>query len=65
MSKYISKTVIQLSFLKVESGEEHIVTVPEDSTAEDLARIIRNTLHLNPGTVLTEVYIDHEFKKED
>lgn len=61
----MSKTVIQLEFLKVEEGEDVLLTIPEDSTAEDVAYAIRNFLHENPGTVLTEVYIDHEFKRED
>ena len=63
MSKYISNTVIQLEFLKVKEGTETLVTVPEDSTAEDLARIIRDTLRINPGTVLTNTYIDHSFHR--
>lgn len=58
----MSKTIIQLEFLKVEEGENYLVTVPEDSNAEDLASIIRNELHQD-GIVLTEVYIDHEFRR--
>ena len=65
MSKYISKTVIQISFLNVEEGEDTLVTVPEDSSAEDMAYIIRDFLHQNAGHVLTEVFIDHEFRKEN
>jgi hypothetical protein len=64
MSKYISKTVIQLEFLKVEENDHVLVTVPADSDAEDLAHIIRDYLHQNRGAVLTEVYIDHEFQKK-
>ena len=64
MSKYISKTIIQLEFLNVEEGDTILVTVPADSDAEDLAHIIRNYLHQNRGTTLTEVYIDHEFQKK-
>lgn len=61
----MSKTIIQLEFLKVEEGENYLVTVPEDSTAEDLALIIRSNLHQD-GVVMTDCYIDHEFKlKED
>ena len=65
MSKYISNTVIQLEFLKVEEGEDVLLTIPADVTREEFARIIRDYLHENPGTVLTEVYIDHEFRRED
>lgn len=61
----MSKTVIQLEFLKVEEGETVLLTIPEDSTAEYVAYILRVYLHNHPGTVLTDVYIDHEFKKED
>ena len=65
MSKYIGKTVIQLSFLNAVEGKDTLVTVPEDSSAEDMAYIIRDFLHQHSGHVLTEVYIDHEFKKGD
>ncbi len=61
----MSKTIIQLEFLKVEDGKDVLLTIPEDSTAEDVAYAIRNFLHENPGTVLTEAYIDHEFRKEN
>ena len=61
----MSKTIIQLEFLKVEEGKDVLLTIPEDSTAEDVAYAIRNFLHENPGTVLTEAYIDHEFRRED
>ena len=61
----MSKTVIRLEFLKVGDGEDVLLTIPEDSTAEDVAYAIRNFLHENPDTVLTEVYIDHEFRRED
>lgn len=64
MSKYISNTVIQLEFLNVETGDQSLITIPEDSNAEDLAHIIRDELHAG-GVILTEIYIDHEFKKED
>ena len=58
----MSKTIIQLEFLKVEEGTVYLVTVPEDSTAEDVAYIIRNELHKG-GIVLTESYIDHELRR--
>lgn len=58
------KTIIQLEFLKVEEGEEVLLTIPEDSTAEDMAYAIRDYIHNNRGTVLSEVYIDHEFTRE-
>lgn len=58
----MSNTVIQLEFLRVDEGEDFLVTVPEDSTAEDLAYIIRNTLH-EGGIILTNVYIDHILRR--
>lgn len=61
----MSKTIIQLEFLKVEEGEDVLLTIPEDSAAEDVAYVIRSFLHENPGTVLTDAYIDHEFRRED
>lgn len=65
MSKqYVSNTVIQLEFLMVEEGETYLVTVPEDSTAEDMALIIRSNLHQG-GVVMTECYVDHEFKLKE
>ena len=60
----MSNTAIQLEFLKVEEGDTVLLTIPEDSTAEDVAYIIRDYLHENPGTVLTEVYIDHSFHRK-
>ena len=60
MGKYVSNTVIQLEFLMVDEGETYLVTVPEDSTAEDLALIIRSNLHQG-GVILTECYVDHQF----
>lgn len=61
MSKqYVSNTVIQLEFLMVEEGETYLVTVPEDSTAEDVALIVRANLRQG-GVVMTECYIDHQF----
>lgn len=63
MSKTICNTVIQLEFLGPD-GKEFLVTVPTDYDAEDLARVIRSHLH-KLGVVLNDVYIDHEFKKED
>lgn len=56
------KTIIELEFLKVEEGETYIVKVPEDNDTEDMAYIIRSELHKG-GVVLTECYIDHEFKE--
>lgn len=64
MSKYVSNTVIQLEFLKIEEGETYLVTVPEDSDAEDIALIIRANLHQG-GIVMNEIYIDHEFKLKE
>lgn len=60
----IGKTVIQLEFLKVKEGSTYLVTIPEDTTAQDIAYIIRAQLH-NDGIVMTECYIDHEFRRED
>ena len=64
MSKYVTKTIVQLQFIRVDEGDEYLITMPEDSTALDLAYIIRTELHQG-GVILSEVYIDHEFKKED
>lgn len=61
----MSREVIQLEFLKVEEGTTELMTVPAECTVEDMAYALRNYLHQNRGTVLTEVYIDHEFEKED
>lgn len=61
----MNKTVIQLEFLKVEEGTTTLLTVPAECTVGDMAYALRNYLHRNPGTVLTEVYIDHEFRKEN
>ena len=44
----------------VEEGEEYFVTIPEDATAEEFARVLRENLS-DRKTVLTETYIDHEF----
>lgn len=63
MSKYITDTVIQLEFLKVEEGETTLVTIPAECDRDEFARIIRNYLH-DDGVVLTECYIDHEFRRE-
>ena len=60
MSKYVTNTVVQLEFLRVEEGDTYLITVPEDSTANDLALIIRSELHQG-GIVMTECYIDHQF----
>lgn len=64
MSKYTMTTVIELEFLKVEEGQEYILPVPEDSSAEDLAYLIRSELHQG-GIILSNVYIDHEFREEN
>lgn len=60
----MSRTVIQLEFLKVEEGTNYTVPVQENSSASDIATIIRNELHKG-GIVMTEVYIDHIFGRED
>lgn len=60
----MSNTVIQLQFLEVEAGEDYLVTIPEDSTAEDMALVIRNELHKG-GIILTQCYIDHMFRREN
>ena len=64
MSKYITSTVIQLEFLNVEAGDTTLVTIPTECDREEFAHIIRNYLH-GGGVVLTECYIDHEFRKEN
>ena len=56
------KTAIQIEFLEVDSGTEYLVDVPADSTAEDLAYIIRSEIHKG-GIVLTHIYIDHIISK--
>ena len=61
MNKHVVDTVIQLEVLNVEAGETTLVTVPAECDREEFARIIRNKLH-EGGFVLTECYIDHEFK---
>ena len=61
--KQTMKTAIQIEFLEVDPGREYIVDVPEESTAEDLAYIIRNELHKG-GTVMTNIYIDHIISRE-
>lgn len=63
MGKCISTTLIQLEFLKVEEGETYLVTIPTDSTAEDLAMTIRSELHKG-GVTMTECYIDHLFEQK-
>lgn len=60
----MSKTVIQLEFLKVNEGTTYLLTVPEEATAYDLAYIIRYELHKD-GVVMTDCHIDHEFRRED
>ena len=60
----MSNTVIQLEFLKVEEGKTVLLNVPEDCTAVDVADYIRQMLHMNKGMVLTDVYIDHVFKRD-
>lgn len=62
MSKYITSTVIQLEFLKVEEGKEFLVTIPAECDREEFAHIIRNYLH-DGRTVLTECHIDHGFNQ--
>ena len=62
MSKYITDTVIQLEFLKVDEGETTLVTIPAECDREEFARIIRHYLH-DGRTVLTDCHIDHEFRQ--
>lgn len=57
------RTAIQIEFLEVDPGRDYIVDVPEGSTAEDLAYIIRNELHKD-GIIMTNIYIDHIISKE-
>ena len=57
------RTVIQLEFLKVESGEEYTITIPEGWDTEEMAYAIRSELHKD-GTIMTDVYIDHIISKE-
>ena len=57
------KTVIELEFLEVDPGTDYIVRVPEESSAEDLAYIIRSELH-KEGVIMTNVYIDHIIERE-
>ena len=57
------KTVIELEFLDVDPGTDYIVRVPDDSSAEDLACIIRSELHKG-GVIMTNVYIDHIIERE-
>lgn len=64
MSKYVTKTIVQLQFIRVDEGDEYLITMPEDSTALDLAYIIRAELHQG-GVVMTDCHIDHEFRRED
>lgn len=61
MGKYVTDTVIQLEFLNVEAGDTTLLTIPSECDREEFARIIRDKLH-DGGVVLTDCYIDHEFK---
>lgn len=58
----ICTTAIQLEFLKVEEGETFLVTIPCECDREEFARIIREYLR-DGKTVMTNTYIDHEFKE--
>lgn len=58
------KTVIELEFLEVDPGTDYVVRVPDNSSAEDLACIIRSELN-NGGVILTNVYIDHIIAYEE
>ena len=54
---------IQLEFFSKKSNDYILVNVPEDSTAEDLAHIIRDRMHTYRDT-LSEVYIDHIVRRK-
>lgn len=62
MSKYTTATIIQLEFLNIEEGKEILLTVPDNSS---VAYTIRNFLHQHTGHVLTDIHIDHEFRKDE
>ena len=56
------KTIINLEFLDIKSGRTLTVNVPNGTSAEEFAQIIRTTLHERESRILNEVYIDHEFE---